>query len=490
MTHLAWALALATLGEPPHEAAPSPLDIATAMERAVIDAVAKAEPSVVAIHRFKGEGEAETAAVRGKTPAERPPARLDPFGGQLNPEAAEFRSFDYGSGVVIGDEGEILTAYHVVIKASRLVVRAVGRTQFNAEIVAADPRSDLAVIAPIRQPGTRGPKLTPIALGNADALRKGSFLLALGNPFNSAGGSPDAEAGRGVGPQRAGGDGRASVSWGILSNVARRIEPHEDNTPIMPVRQLRHHPTLLQLDAKLNLGMSGGAVVNLKGELVGLTTSGGDPAGFDAQAGYAIPIDALGRSIIEKLKQGKEFEYGFLGVSVNNRASNQVDSVIPGSPADLGNLLHDDVIVAVGGVPIADLDGMILALSDLPVGKPVRLKVMRRGELLEKTVVLSKYPTRGEIIVTSRPEPWRGVRVDFTSAVGNGLVLETMGKGGIGVAEVESDSAAEAAGLRKGQVITAVDGKPVRTPTDFAEAVAKAKGSVRLETDLGAVTIK
>lgn len=492
-------LALAMLADPPPAPAPpapsGPVDVIAAMEKAVTDAVAKAEASVVAIHRFKSEKEGETAAVRGRTPEApaRPPARIDPFM-NIDVETADFRSFDYGSGVVVGENGEILTAYHVVIGAARLVVRAPGRQQFEAEILAADPRSDLAVIAPRRKPNARAPKLTPIALGDADALRKGSFLLALGNPFNAAGGTADPDAGLGLRGTRPAGDGRASASWGILSNVARRIEPPPDNLGEPVVRQLRHHPTLLQLDAKLNLGMSGGAVVNLRGELVGVTTTGGDPSGLDAQAGYAIPIDALGRRIVERLRQGKEFEYGFLGVSVDQVVSNKVNIVANGSPADLGNILHDDVIVGIGGVPIADFDGMILALSSMPVGKPVKFKVDRKGEVLEKTVTLSKYPVRGEVIATSRPDPWRGLRVDFTSVLGGaaqaGAVLDTMGKGGIGVLDVESDTPAEAAGLRKGQIITAVDGKSVRTPSDFAEAVAKARGPVKLDTDLGAVTIK
>ena len=85
--------------------------------------------------------------------------------------------------------------------------------------------------------------------------------------------------------------------------------------------RLQNYPTLLQLDAKLNLGMSGGAVINLKGELVGLTTTAASPAGFDAQAGYAIPMDKLGRRVVETLKEGKEVEYGLLGIISPDRTN-------------------------------------------------------------------------------------------------------------------------------------------------------------------------
>ena len=104
--------------------------------------------------------------------------------GTVNPD--DFISFDYGSGVVVGDQGQILTAFHVVRGADRLRVRAAGQPAFEAEVIAADPRSDLAVIAPRAIPGVDAPRLKPLAIGDASRLRKGAFLIALGNPFNAA----------------------------------------------------------------------------------------------------------------------------------------------------------------------------------------------------------------------------------------------------------------------------------------------------------------
>ena len=161
---------------------------------------------------LKKENPQETLAVRGRP---RPPAGLESrsvrprFFREL--DLPNTISFDFGSGVVVGDEGQILTAYHVVRGAAQLIVRAAERQQFEAEIIAADPRSDLAVIVPVAIPGMPAPRLKPIALGDAGQLRKGSFLIALGNPFNAAQ------------------DGKPSASWGILSNVARRVEPDQDD---------------------------------------------------------------------------------------------------------------------------------------------------------------------------------------------------------------------------------------------------------------------
>ena len=309
-------------------------------------------------------------------------------------------SFDFGSGVVVGDEGQILTAYHVVRGAAQLIVRAADRQEFEAEIIAADPRSDLAVIVPVAIPGMPAPRLKPIALGDAGQLRKGSFLIALGNPFNAAQ------------------DGKPSASWGILSNLARRVEPEQDEMSMGPRRMtFPNYPTLLQLDSKLNLGMSGGAVVNLKGELVGLTTMASSPAGFDAMAGYAIPIDKIGRRAVETLKEGKEIEYGFLGIKAHLNSTNRVEEVTPNSPADQGQLQANDEILAVDDTPIVDFDSLILAINSHAPGDEVRLKLRRAGKELTKTVVLAKYPVDSDMIATNRPPAWRGLRVDYQSTV-------------------------------------------------------------------------
>ncbi len=465
-----WPMALALLAwaEPPAAATPAPaltpMDVVAALESAMGDAIAKAEGSVVAIDREKSDND-ETLAIRGKEQGPMMPVEprfrragglviADPFSNN------EVVSFDYGSGVVIG-ENQILTAYHVVRGARTLRVRAVGRQEFYAEIIAADPRSDLAVIAPREIPGVPGPKLIPLAIGDASRLRKGSFLIALGNPFNAAR------------------DGRASASWGILSNLARRIDPSPEDVSRQGL-QLRNFPTLFQLDAKLNLGMSGGAVINMKGELVALTTAAANVAGFDAQAGYAIPMDALGRNVVEALKQGKEYEYGLLGIHLDTQfGTNRVMSTNEGTPAALGGVQIGDEILDVGGIPVIDADSLVVAINTIPAGESVQIRI-RRGDPpkeLERTVRLAKLKLLGPVIATNRPAPWRGLRVDYSSAV-----IDTTAHEGIVITEVEPGSASDKAGLRPGQIISRVDTRSVHNPREFAEAVANLKGPVNLET--------
>jgi S1-C subfamily serine protease len=453
----------------------APIDLVSALETVVADAIATAEPSVVAIHRFKGENPQETLAVRGK-PRPQPgfvPRGLRPRFAR-DPELADTISFDFGSGVVVGDEGQILTAYHVVKGAARLEVRAADRQRFDAEIIAADPRSDLAVIVPVVDMGVPAPRLRPIPLGDATRLRKGSFLVALGNPFNAAQ------------------DGKPSASWGILSNVARRVEPDHDEMSMGPrTLAFPNYPTLLQLDSKLNLGMSGGAVVNMKGELVGLTTMASSPAGFDAMAGYAMPLDRIVRRAVETLKQGKEIEYGLLGIVPHGNNTNRVERVSPNTPADQGQLQANDEIIGVDEIQITDFDSLILAINSHAPGDEIRLKLRRGDQELTKTIVLAKYPVDGDMIATARPPAWRGLRVDYLSTISARAPAFPFAEqaGGVVVTEVQEDSAAARAGMKRFQVIRQVEKTPVLTPSQFSRAVADLKGSVTLETDQGPVTL-
>ena len=453
----------------------APIDIVAALETVVADAIAKAAPSVVAISRTKGETPGETLAVRGKLR----PQVLDPRSQRSrlirDGEIGDQISFDFGSGVVVGTEGQILTAYHVVKGAALLMVRAADRQQFEAEIIAADPRIDLAVIVPVVTPGVPTPRLQPIRLGDSASLRKGSFLVALGNPFNAAQ------------------DGKPSASWGILSNVARKVAAEYDEMGMGPRKfSFPNYPTLLQLDSKLNLGMSGGAVINMRGELVGMTTMASSPAGFDMMAGYAIPMDRIGRRAVETLKQGKEIEYGLLGIRSHLPSTNRVEDVTPNSPAGQGHLQAGDEILAVNDTPVIDFDTLILAINSYAPGDEVRLKIRRAGKEFIRSVNLAKYPVDGDMIATNRPPAWRGLRVDYLTTMSARAaappLLDPL-PGGVVVSEVLDDSLAARSGLKKFQVIYRVENTPVSNPAQFAQTVAALKGPVTLLTDQGAVTV-
>src|SRR5262249_34080205 len=181
---------------------------------------------------------------------------------------AAFVPRSFGSGVVIDKDGLILTNYHVVQDATKVFVRLPGGKSFYADVHAADPRSDLAVLKLL------GPNVGPlktITFGDADKLKRGHFLLTLANPF-AAGAR----------------DGQPSASWGILSNIQRRSLQHLKEEE--RVKPLQYYGTLLQTDAKIHLGCSGGALLNLSGEMVGLGTATAAPQGDETPGGFAIPI--------------------------------------------------------------------------------------------------------------------------------------------------------------------------------------------------------
>lgn len=381
----------------------------------------------------------------------------------------------FGSGVVIDSQGLILTNYHVVRRAGRILVRLPARSgddgprEANAAIYAADARSDLAVL---KVQGI-GP-LPALSLGAGENLAKGSFVAALGYPYA-------------VGFR----EGSASASCGIISNLRRR--PPGVTTEIDRGRVLTNLGVLLQTDARLQLGSSGGALIDLDGKLVGLTTAQAALAGVDMPGGFAIPINAGYRRIIEVLCRGEEVEYGFLGVTTSNnpllerpRGAVTIEGVSPNSPASAAGLRRGDAILAVNGQRVVEHDDLFLFLATALAGRRAELLIQRFGEREPRTVAatLVKFPIDSERDAsrsTIRPRSIYGLRIDYTSIVARaGEPLPE----GVVVREVQPNSPAKAAGLMEFvDVIAEVNDTPVATPAEFyreADKAAKAGEKIRL----------
>ncbi len=443
----------------------SGVEAAAAIERTLVDVIARCEKSVVAIARVRKDQPGETFSLE---------ARPDPFGrrpvapADPDPTDPDFIPNEYGTGVVIDRAGLILTAYHVLGENSEYYVRTPDRKVYRARIKGADPRSDLAVLS------VEAVDLTPIVFEDAAGVKKGQIVIALGNPYAIAR------------------DGQVSAAWGIVANLNRKAPPQPSATGSSEKPTLHHFGTLIQTDAKLNLGTSGGALVNLKGRMVGLIVSLAAVSGYEQAGGYAIPVDETFRRVVRTLKEGREVEYGFLGIQPTNLLQQEVlaglqgarvDWIVPGTPAAAVDLRPDDLVTAIDGRPIYEADALVLEVGRKPVETVARLELLRDGRRRTVDVTLAKYPVRGRMIVTTRPEPWRGLRVDYRTAV---VDPDSEGEGasfpdrGVIIAEVEEGTSAWDVGLRRGMRITHVDGKAVDTPAEFQAAVADKSDAVEL----------
>jgi S1-C subfamily serine protease len=429
--------------------ASDPLPDARKLEAAMQAAIARAEPAIACV-MVRRDRDARTDANR----------KSDDLDDRNTPP-------DYfGSGVVIdGEQGLVLTNYHVVRRAGRILIRlpgqrpADGPRETNASIYAADARSDLAVLKVNGWGGT----LKAISLGQGERLSKGSWVIALGYPHA-------------VGFR----EGSASASWGIVSNLHRR--PPGVTAEIERARLLSNLGILLQTDARLQLGASGGALVDLDGKLVGLTTAQAALTGVDSPGGFAIPIDANYRRIIEVLARGEEVDYGFLGVTTQqgnpflDRQRNApclVGGIAPNSPA-ADRLYPGDAILAVNGQRVNEYDDLFLYLATALAGRRTELLIQRFGNPQPFTVevVLAKYPIdpdRDATRAANLPRSIYGLRVDYTSIVAK--TGEPIAEGVI-VRSVQPNSPAKAANLTEFvDVIAAVNDVRISNPADFYREV-------------------
>jgi serine protease Do len=445
-----------------------------ALEDAVVDAIAQAEKSVVAIAR-----------VRKDDP--RPPMRselLPPAPLELplatDPTDPAFIPHEFATGVVIDAKGLIVTAYHALgdVKAAEFYVWA-NRKPYAARVKAADPWLDLAVLE------IEADNLRPITLGNARALKKGQFVIALGNPYAIAR------------------DGQPSATWGLVSNLARQAPPPRNASRPSEGRETLHHwGTLIQTDARLELGTSGGALVNLRGEMVGLTASLAAMSGAERPGGFAYPVDDDFRRALDVLKTGQAPEYGFLGVAprylpVEDRQAGQrgalVEDIVPATPAAVAGLKSGDLITRVDDQEVWDDLELIRFVSGKQAGTIVSLTVERgreRGQaargagplVIPVTLAKRRSEERRPLVAEVPPAVWRGMRVEYATAAP--LFRERSRDldpaGSVGVVEVQRDSLAWKAGLRPGDFVSHVGGRRVATPAEFHEAAA-AEGEVVLE---------
>lgn len=393
--------------------------------------------------------------------------------------------------MVIGESGLILTQYGVVRLNDTHVVTDVDGNRYFATIRAADPRSGLAVLAidrrlDVANESKQKPpeiKLPALPLGEAEQLRKGRFVVAIGNPFSIES------------------DGQPTASWGSITNTALKAPVGEnlydtEGTDGVYRTTLHHFGSLIQTDARLGWNASGGALVNLDGELVGVVTTAAAIAGHEQPAGYAIPLNQAMRRAVGSMREGREPEYGLLGVGFGRgvttnprtgRRGIQVTRAYRGGPAQRGGIRVNDLLLEVDGKDLLTTEALQLTIGSLPPGGTVPVRFERGGEIEETTLSLGKaYIEQGQIVTRRRPL-WRGLRVDFATAIPP-LVLDERARDGhldeegcVVVSEVQQGSVSWNSGVRPYCFISHVGGKRVTTPDEFYKAVEESDENVRLK---------
>jgi S1-C subfamily serine protease len=467
--------ARAALAQPPPTPA-APVNLAE-IERALVELIARTEPSVVAVARSAAPQSPQAAGGLDDV--------FQPF---RQNTAAETAAAIVGAGVIIDREGLVLTHYLAVREGDQHSVTTIDGNRYPATIRGADPRSGLAILkigpaaSSLQRTGERAatPGSFPaIRFGDAALARKGQFVVAIGNPYAITS------------------DGQPTASWGIITNLARKAPAgtnfNDAPGPYNDHRTTIHHlGTLIQTDAKLGWSAGGGALINLRGELIGLATTAATIAGHEQPAGYAIPINKLMRRVIDTLREGREVEYGLLGIGFGptfvqpppQPVRLTIAQVYAGGPAARAGLQSGDIVNRVGDQPVRDVDAVQLAVSAMPPAAATTIGYERDGRAATATVTLGKLAVAGKKIVVKRPESWRGIRVDYSTALEAAPLAQAVASGALDaegcvlVSEVEPQSIAWRVGVRPGMFISHVGGRRVATPAEFYDAAAKVAGDL------------
>jgi len=392
-----------------------------------------------------------------KVVANRNPLMDDPFfrrffGRQFGaPRGQVQRSL--GSGVIVDPSGLVVTNNHVIEGADQVKVTLADKREFPVEVVLKDSRTDLAVLR-VKNGRERFPVLT---FGNSDELEVGDVVLAIGNPF-------------GVGQ---------TVTHGIVSAVARTQVGISD------------YQFFIQTDAAINPGNSGGPLVDMEGRMVGINTAIYSRSGGSQGVGFAIPANMVRVVVASARTGGSAVKRPWLGAKLQaltpdlskefdlkRPAGAVVTSVAAGSPAARAGLKPGDVIVAVDGQSVDDPNAFDYRFTTRALGGKAQLEVVRRGGDLKLAVALETAPNapRDEIVIRSR-SPFMGARVaNLSPALADAMQVKSSAEGVV-VLEVANGTLADNVGLRRGDIVLAVNNQKIAKTRDL-ERVAQAGARV------------
>jgi serine protease Do len=411
--------------------------VGTASYSAIVERVA---PAVVTV-RVEKQAEMSRTAL--------PEAFRDFFGTPPGLDPRGPRQSGLGSGVIIQPDGHILTNHHVIARADRIRVDLADGRSFPAELVGTDEASDLAVLK------VEADALPTLAFGDSDRVKVGDVVLAFGNPL-------------GVGQ---------TVTMGIVSAKGRATGAGDGS-----------YEDFLQTDAPINQGNSGGALVNLQGELVGINAQILSPSGGSIGLGFAIP-SGMARAVTEQLTEDGVVRRSKLGVTVQQITPELADSlnvsdargalvsdVEPGGPAEAAGLKQGDVIVALDGRKVIDANAVRNQIAGTRPGSSVSIDVVRDGKPHTLSArVVEREPARRAAVAQQKGD--RGTSsfgmdvTPLTPQLAEQLELPRT-ETGLVVTDVDPAGAAATAGMQPGDVIKRVNDREVSTVPSLRAAVA------------------
>jgi serine protease Do len=339
----------------------------------------------------------------------------------------------------------VITNNHVVDGADEIALTLHDGRDFKADVVGTDPRSDLALIS------FKTSEDVPIAvLGDSDGLMVGDYVFAVGNPLGFD----------------------ATVTSGIVSALGRKAANGQSSTEY------------IQTDAAINQGNSGGALVNLYGEVVGINSWIASNSGGSIGLGFSIPVNTV-KSAINDFVESGSVQYGWLGITVGTLTDQTkqemgytgldggfVYNVVNGSPADKAGILPGDFITQIGDKAVSDANELTMVVGNLKTGETQKFSFERLGQAMSLEVTIG---LRDEAKVSAGLDVWPGMTVvtlNDTMRQQAGLPKDA---GNIVVGSVDQNSPAEIAGIRGGDIIKSIDGTALSNIRDFYSTLNASK---------------
>jgi serine protease Do len=362
------------------------------------------------------------------------------FGGRI--PGGQQRMRGVGSGFIIDQNGTILTNYHVVDGAEKIVVTLSDGKNYDAEVIGKDQKTDIAVLKI-----DAGQNLPVVTFGNSDRMEVGEWVMAIGNPFGLD----------------------HTVTSGIVSAKGRRIGagPYDN---------------FIQTDASINPGNSGGPLINLRGEVVGINTAIFSQSGGNIGIGFAIPTNTV-KELLPQLREKGRVVRGFIGTTVQKITPEIAESlglkqnngaliadVVKGGPAERAGIKTGDIIVELDRKEIKDSSDLPPMVARITPGTTVQLKVVRDGKQLSLPLTVGEM--KENEFVAAGQEGDLGLAVQpVTPEIAQSLGLDRAE--GLVVTEVNPGSAADEAGLRSGDVITQVNRSSVKNLADYNREISR-----------------